>query len=152
QFNWSFVSRPEGSAAVLTNATSVAPTFLADAAGRYTVRLLVFDGAAISLPDTVVISTTNSAPVADAGLDQTVSTGSLVSLNGSRSTDADGDSITFSWSFVSRPAGSVARLSDSSAVLPTFVADRPGSYVVQLIVNDGVNASIPDTIVIATRN
>jgi hypothetical protein len=33
-------------------------------------------------------------------------------------------------------------------VNPTFVADKPGSYVVQLIVNDGVVNSAPDTVTV----
>ena len=46
----------------------------------------------------------NSAPVANAGTDQTVFTQALVSLDGGGSTDADGDALTFSWEFDSRPA------------------------------------------------
>lgn len=140
QFAWSFESRPAGSAAVLSNPAGVAPTFVPDLPGRYIVQLIVHDGSAASVPDSVTISTTNSAPVAEAGRDQSVSPGSLVSLNGSASTDVDGDSLTYAWSFVSRPAGSIASLSDAAAVLPTFTADKPGTYVVQLIVHDGVIA------------
>jgi RHS repeat-associated protein len=37
-------------------------------------------------------------------------------------------------------------------VNPTFIADKPGSYVLQLIVNDGKVDSAPDTVAINTEN
>ncbi|HAS53417.1 MAG TPA: hypothetical protein DCS42_04395, partial [Nitrospiraceae bacterium] len=88
----------------------------------------------------------NSAPVASAGPDQNVTTDALVALDGSGSTDADGDTLTYSWSFVSLPTGSTAELSDATVVNPTFTPDLDGSYVVQLIVNDGTVDSTPDTV------
>jgi len=91
-------------------------------------------------------SPTNQAPVADAGPDQTVLVGDTVTLDGSGSSDVDGNSLTFSWSFTSVPAGSGATLSDPTAVMPTFVSDVAGDYVAQLIVNDGFIDSAPDTV------
>ena len=115
------------------------------------VQLIVNDGTVDSLPDTVTITTQNSRPVANAGPDQTVLVGDTVTLDGSGSQDADGDPLTFFWSFTSRPAGSTVTLSDPGAVKPTFVIDLPGTYVSQLIVNDGKIDSLPDTVVITTR-
>src|SRR5215204_6195038 len=80
----------------------------------------------------------NRTPTADAGPDQTAAVGSAVQLDGSASSDPDGNTLTFSWTFASRPDASAATLlSDATAVKPTFVIDRPGSYVVRLVVNDG---------------
>ena len=93
----------------------------------------------------------SSAPVANAGPDQTVAVGAMVTLNGSGSTDPS-NPLTFAWTLLSRPAGSVAALSNSTAVQPTFVADRAGSYVAQLIVNNGTENSAPDTVIINTSN
>ncbi len=78
----------------------------------------------------------NSAPVANAGTDQTVFTQALVSLDGGGSTDADGDALTFSWEFDSRPAGSGATLSGAATANPTFTPDVPGNYVIRLTVAD----------------
>ncbi|PYN29993.1 MAG: hypothetical protein DMD98_19795 [Candidatus Rokuibacteriota bacterium] len=151
-FHWSFLSRPSGSNAVLTDASAVRPAFVVDLPGRYTIRLIVNDGFADSQPDTVLIDTQNSPPVANAGPDQTVAVGATVQLDGSGSSDVDHDPVRFRWSFISRPAGSHATLTDETAPGPVFVADLSGRYVVQLIVNDGIVDSRPDTVTIDTRN
>jgi RHS repeat-associated protein len=89
----------------------------------------------------------NTAPVADAGPDQTVTVGETVALDGSGSFDPDGDALTFSWS-LSVPAGSSASLSDSTAVNPNFLADVTGAYAATLTVNDGALDSDPDVVTI----
>ncbi|MDP2166861.1 MAG: PKD domain-containing protein, partial [Thermodesulfovibrionales bacterium] len=73
--------------------------------------------------------TSNSAPVANAGLDQNVVTGSVVTLDGSGSSDANGDTLTYKWTITSKPSGSAAVLSSSTVAKPTFTADKDGSYV-----------------------
>ncbi len=90
----------------------------------------------------------NTAPVADAGPDQSVTTGATVTLDGSGSTDADSDTLTYSWTLTSVPSGSSAVLSDPAVVAPTFTADVLGTYVAQLIVNDGTVDSAADTVTI----
>lgn len=76
-------------------------------------------------------------PVADAGPDQAVIKDTTVQLDGSGSFDPDGDRLRYAWSFIARPEGSGAALSDPAAVKPTFLADAVGRYVVQLQVEDG---------------
>ena len=85
----------------------------------------------------------NTAPVANAGAAQRVITGASVTLDGSGSSDADRDLLTYSWAFTSMPAGSIASLSSSTIVKPTFTTDIAGSYTLNLVVNDGkVNSTI----------
>ena len=151
-FFWSLTSPPAGSTATLSDPGAVKPTLVIDLPGTYVSQLIVNDGKIDSLPDTVVITTENSRPVANAGPDQTVLVGDTVTLDGSGSQDADEDPLTFFWSFTSLPAGSTATLSDPEAVKPTLVIDRPGTYVSQLIVNDGQVDGNPDTVTITTGN
>lgn len=155
-YAWTFVSRPDGSSATLSNATVVNPTFTADLEGSYVLSLVVNDGTVSSAADTVTITaaTANSAPVANAGPDQNVTTGTLVTLDGSGSSDADSDELTYSWVLVSQPAGGTASLSSSTVVNPTFTANVDGAYVFSLVVNDGELNSTADSVIItaATEN
>lgn len=151
-YTWSFVSRPAGSVAALSSATAVQPTFVADVAGNYVVQLVVNDGTTNSTASTVTISTTNSAPVANAGIDQTVLFGATVRLDGSASTDVDGQALSYSWTLTSAPAGSSATLANPTTARPTFSIDRPGNYVAQLTVSDGITTSAPATVTISTNN
>lgn len=57
----------------------------------------------------------NTAPVSNAGPDQTVFEGDRVQLDGTDSTDADGDRLEYLWRFIAKPQGSKAELSDPSA-------------------------------------
>ncbi len=149
-YQWSLTTKPAGSTAVLSNATLSNPTFIADLPGNYVAQLIVNNGVQNSPPSTVTITTLNTAPVADAGLNQTIPVGALVALSGAGSLDADGDAITYSWTLTSRPAGSSSFLSAPNSSTPTFIADVAGIYVVQLIVSDQFTASNPSTVTIIT--
>ena len=83
---------------------------------------------------------------------QSVFVTTTVTLDGSGSTDIDGDQITYAWALISAPAGSAAALDAPTAPRPTFVVDRPGIYVAQLLVHDGTISSGPDTVTITTEN
>jgi hypothetical protein len=149
-YAWSFVSRPDGSTAALSSAATVNPTFLPDRQGDYIIRLIVNDGALDSAPDTVQISTRNSPPVANAGPDQQAFVGQPVALDGSASSDVDGDPLTYLWRVTSRPEGSTTEVIDPSQVKPTFTPDVAGTFLIELVVDDGTVSSTPDTMVIET--
>ncbi len=151
-FQWSLISAPVGSTATLSDATTIAPSFTVDVFGDYVAQLIVNDGSLDSLADTVTISTENSPPVADAGADQTALVGDTVSLDGSGSSDVDGNALSFQWSLISAPVGSTATLSDATTIAPSFTVDVFGDYVAQLIVNDGSLDSLADTVTISTEN
>jgi len=97
-------------------------------------------------PASAVISI-NVPPIADAGLDQSVDVGDLVTLDGSGSSDEDGDSLIYHWEIV-LPPGSSAELSDPTAVQTTFTPDVGGTYETSLVVNDGLDDSEPDTVIV----
>jgi sugar lactone lactonase YvrE len=145
---WSILSRPDGSTSELSDSTDVTPMLEIDAHGMFVVQIIVHDGLTSSDPDTAVLDVLNVRPVADAGPDQAVIVGKVVTLDGSASHDADGDALSYQWSFTSRPAGSTATFTNAGDVTPTFVPDQAGFYIAQVIVDDGILASDPATVTI----
>jgi parallel beta-helix repeat protein len=141
-YSWSFISVPADSEATLTSVDSYPAkrTFVVDVSGDYIAQLLVNDGTVNSEAATVTIFALNSAPHADAGLDQTVNLGppeyGEVTLDGSGSSDPDGDALTYSWTW---DDGSI---DGGSATGETPTVTLPvGTIVVTLAVSDGVNTS-----------
>ncbi|MHC4646257.1 MAG: PKD domain-containing protein [Planctomycetota bacterium] len=91
-------------------------------------------------------------PVAHAGDDQLFGASSLpplVSLDGSASCDPNGDPLTYQWRQIDGPA---VGLSDPNNVAPQFVPPDFGTYVFELVVNDGDTDSVPDTVSIVITN
>ncbi len=91
-----------------------------------------------------------ATPIADAGPDQTANLGSIVTLNGSGSSDPNGDlPLTYNWTIISKPAASVAVISNSDGVTPSFTADEVGDYFIQLVVTDSTGlSSLADTVTV----
>ena len=82
----------------------------------------------------------NRAPTADAVAIRSLG-GGTIKLDGSASSDPDGDSLRYRWTFTSRPAGSAltdADIQDSTTALASFKADVSGTYGVRLVVRDGL--------------
>ena len=97
-------------------------------------------------------SQSQQTPQAHAGPAQTVSVGNTVLLDGSGSSDMNGDLLTFNWTIITKPEGSAAVIGNPTWVMPSFDIDEPGIYIAQLIVNDGTANSVPDMVVITTEN
>jgi len=93
---------------------------------------------------TITISPINDIPIANAGSDQSVNPSTSVTLDGSQSSDVDGDSITYSWI---QTSGTPVTLTDDTVVNPqlsTPSTDDTLSFM--LTVSDGTATSNPDVV------
>lgn len=116
--------------------------------GIYTVNYINENGYLSTCNFNLIIF--NNNPVANAGTDLTVNEGSLVNLDGSTSSDLDGDSLAYTWTV---PTG--IKLSSNFVAKPTFIAPEVKSdtkFTLSLIVNDGVVNSISDQIIITVNH
>jgi len=94
-------------------------------------------------PFNLTVENVNDAPVADAGGLVRVSRNDLVSLDGTRSTDADPeDRLTFAWK---QKSGAVqVVLENPTSPTPSFTApDQDMEISFELVVSDGVLSSAP---------
>ena len=138
----------------LSDSSVVTPTFIAPNSIdtlHLTFVLTVSDDLAFSA-DSVVITVipTNHRPVADAGPNQTVFGNDSVYLNGTASSDPDGDPLTYLWL---APGG--IHLTDSTSPTPAFKAPdvlQTTVFSFALIVNDGAVNSELDTVFITVEH
>ncbi len=149
-YAWSQVGGPD---VVLKTSSSSGPTFAApDVATdtNLTFQLVVNDGKLNSAPSSVVISVkkTNRAPVAIAGPAQMVDARSKVDLDGSASTDPDGNALTYAWTQV---GGTMVTLDGATSAHTSFTAPDAALGTVlefELVVNDGTLSSAPSRVAI----
>ena len=150
-YSWTLVSTPDLSGltqADITNAQSSNATVQPDVYGEYRFELEVNDGL---LTDSAIVTVTvvNRAPTAHAGADQNAELNALTQLDGSASSDPDGDLLTYVWTISAVPAGSnLEQLQNASSVNPSFTPDVAGDYVFSLVVDDGENSSTGDSVVV----
>jgi len=138
-----------GASVTLANSKAAQPTFTPTTSGVLGFKVSVSDGQ-ITTEDAVLITVddVNQVPVAEAGQDQTVTTGSTVVLNGSSSSDPDNDPISYIWS---QTSGTRVSLAGSNTVSPSFVATEAGVYVFELKVYDGTDTSTADTVTVTVQ-
>ena len=138
---YSWAQLPGGASVDIENSTSASASFIAPStASTLRFRLTVNDGRGGADTDDVTITVVqpNRPPVANAGSDRTIRGGATVSLNGTRSSDPDGDSLTYSWTKVSGPA---VVLREANTATPYFTSPSDFSEDValefRLTVSDG---------------
>ena len=142
-------------ATVITGPDAMTVTAVDTAAGDYTYTYTATDRAGnVSTPvtRTVTVSAANTPPVAHAGGDQAVDTGASVTLNGTASSDPDGDdaALRYAWSQTDTGAPRVS-LSGADTATPSFTApsllSADAELVFRLTVSDG-SLSATDTVTI----
>lgn len=138
----------------LSSVSSANPAFTApevQSDQEFIFSLIVNDGQSNSLADEikVTVKQVNQIPTAKAGTDQTLNEGTLVSLNGSASTDPDGDALLYSWTV---PQGIV--LNSKTIAQPSFTAPEVQTdkdFLLSLIVSDGISYSLADEVIITVK-
>lgn len=149
-YQWKLVSKPtESSFLGLTNPSLSQLSelvFEPDATGEYIFSLEVYDGEDYSVADTVKVKVTdNQLPVAQLSDDKVVYNSGNVQVSGSTSYDPEGENLTYKWSLINKPdaySGELSTLTSLALLSPTEL----GTYTIQLIVNDGIQDSLPTTI------
>ncbi|HJN77212.1 MAG TPA: PKD domain-containing protein [Myxococcota bacterium] len=123
------------------------PSFDSDAAGTYDLEVRAIDegGFSADLAQAVVSAAPNSPPVPDtAGSPSRVAFTDYVQMQGVHSWDPDDDTLSFEWSFVAVPTGSVLTDTDwdsGSTDHGSFAPDAPGLFRIQLTVDDGTDSA-----------
>ena len=91
----------------------------------------------------------NPPPTANAGVDQTVRAGTVVTLDGSNSTDPNGTIASYIWK---QTAGTAVTLSNTAVARPTFTAPSAGasgaSITFELTVADAAGLTAKDTCIV----
>ncbi len=152
-YKWTQISGP---AVTLSNAGEPQPTFTAPIVAAPSealeFELEVTDTGGLKDADsvTVTVQFVNQPPAANAGEDGTVVEETLVTLDGTGSTDPDDGIVTYAWT---RLEGPEVELSDPAIPQPTFTApaledETEVAIVFQLEVTDGADGTATDTVTV----
>jgi Domain of unknown function (DUF4214)/PKD domain len=80
-------------------------------------------------------------PVSNAQGPTSVPVGIVFAVDGTQSTDANGDALDYAWSITSRPVSSTAAFAQPSIARPAISFDVPGTYQVTLWASDRAGRS-----------
>jgi hypothetical protein len=158
----------EGQGVIINFANSKNPTFTAPLVGysneaiSFEVTFTDANGTTTRDVVNIIVKNVNTVPEAHAGEDQAVTAGSPITLDGSLSSDLDGEDLSFTWTQL--VDGVQVALSDDNSPNPslnsnfTFTPESAGtvgtSSIYSLTVSDGTVDSAVDsvTITISTEN
>ena len=147
-FVWEFPSEVEPNSNTSPTPYFIAPQIESDSSMK--VYLSVNDGTFQSKKDTIeIFISNNSSPNVNAGRDQVAISGSIVQLDGSKSFDIDGDSLSFRW--VSPKS---INLINPFSSRPSFVAPvvlDSTEFIFSLHVSDGGFEVSPDYVVVSIQ-
>jgi hypothetical protein len=143
-FHWTLATKPPQSKSELQDASASKAHLTPDSGGVYKIDLVVSDGELESPVEEATLIVDNKIPKANAGPDFVWPLNMQAALDGSASSDEDGDALTYTWAIEQAPSGSLAVLDDPHSVRPHFTPDIKGVYAVSLKVNDGDADSIKD--------
>ena len=142
-YQWTIVSKPDGSRISLSAATSSSTSFVPDVGGSYSLQLQVTDSVGQTATQIVAIAVSVGPPVAvivakvvfgdtsSVRPAQAVATGAVITLDASAALAAAGadNPVAISWALTAAPAGSSSSLV-TTAASAHFTADVTGEYQV----------------------
>jgi len=147
-YAWHLVSSTNGQS--LPTGSEANYPFTPNDNGTYVLRLTVTDDDGGSSSDEVTVTVTNVAPAANAGADQTVNEGSVVTLTGLGSDVGSADGLSYSWQLVSSTNGQ--SLADGSVASYGFTPVDNGIYTFRLTVTDDDGGFSTDEVVVTVLN
>lgn len=152
RWQWTKITGPVSS--VIAAPSSPKTTVSKLSAGTYQFELKVTDDGGLSASDTVSvvvdsIATKKHPPVAKAGADKTiVLPTNSVTLDGSKSSDADNDIATYSWVKISGPSANITNPNTAQTEVTGLEA---GFYQFELKVTDSTGLFSKDTVQITVE-
>ena len=151
--SFSITDKPSWASFSTTDGTLSGIPVNADVGAYNNIIISVSDGTeSVALaPFSVTVTGTNNAPTADAGPDQVANYNDTVFFSGSGSGDPDQDILSYQWSLVSQPGGSVVTLNNPNSIDSHFTPDHTGDYTIELVVNDGAVDSVADEVTISVH-
>jgi ribosomal protein L14 len=153
-YEWTQISKPSGASDAVISAPANSSTGVSGltAVGKYTFQLKVTDNDGAESTDAVdvnVAAATNVAPTASAGSDQSITLPTdSVTLDGSASSDSDGNIASYEWTQISKPSGAPDAVISAPANSSTGVSGLTavGKYTFQLKVTDNDGAESTDAV------
>jgi lysophospholipase L1-like esterase len=146
---YSWVQTGGSPSVAINNANSARASFVAPSTGAalaLAFRLTITDTLGFSHSDTCLVNV-NAVPTANAGPDQQVNSGHLVTLDGSNSSDPDGVLVSHAWQQTGGTPSVSLENANSSRATFTAPAVGPGgaSFTFRLTVEDNSGATNSDT-------
>ncbi|MGC8845475.1 MAG: PKD domain-containing protein, partial [Candidatus Hydrogenedens sp.] len=151
-YQWTIISKPQGSFAQLSNPTGVTTQLIPDKHGNYQVQLQIYDGNMWSNPAITTITTENRPPVITVIASEYLEIGASNVLDASLSYDPDGDELSFNWKLIDKPKQSKTELNSDNESICSFIPDYPGYYSIELLVSDPYSSVSRSEIVLRTFN
>ncbi|MFB6270567.1 MAG: PKD domain-containing protein, partial [Halobacterium sp.] len=107
----------------------------------------------VTAATTPAVAAANEAPLADAGLDQTVTRGTTVYLDGTGSRDPDGSIERYQWTITAESGDATNATSPQCTTCERtqFQAEATGTYRVTLEVTDDDGATTTDTLFVTVE-
>jgi hypothetical protein len=141
-YSWVLDTRPAGSTAALTGASTANPTFTPDKDGRYGATLTVTNKSGLRASAALTAYVGKYPPVVV--LDRTQNLlllGNVATASAANSYSQNGGTLSYVWSLDTRPVGSAASIATPNTPTLSFTPDLAGTYYASVTVTDGgVNA------------